>query len=103
MCMLCWVTYGRPQINNETTRQAAKAIHDVYQYDDSGGGLHVILDDWNLEDEYMERYNGHDEIYKLATDFDKQLKAEEYCLSLLKSMTIEERASSLALRECFFT
>jgi len=58
--MGCWEKYGSPKIVNKRTIAAAKAADRVYEFHGAGGGLHCLLDDWNLEDPFCERYTGAD-------------------------------------------
>ena len=93
MCMSCWIQeYGAVAINNQKVREATKLIAEVYFFHDCGGGLHVLLDDWNL-DFVDERYSGGDKEMGATPE---QIEAEEKVLKAFRDMTIEERASALA-------
>ncbi len=109
MCDNCWKEHGSPKIINRFTKALQPLIDDVYEHHGAGGGLHIILDDFNIEDGHIqlcqdwiehERGNG---IYKCEPVSPEQLKAERACLKLLKQMTVEERASALALHDGYFT
>ena len=107
MCRGCWEEYGSPEIKTEATRAAAKLAERVYEFSCVGGNLHIVLDDWNIEDENIawcrERINrirsGTIEQYD-DTD-PQQLEAEDACLKALEPMTLEERASALAIWDQF--
>ncbi len=98
MCVNCWRDRGSPTIENERTRRCIELISDVYECHEAGGGLHIILDDFNID-------NGH---IQFCADYIEQddykqnvspgrLAAERACLILLRGMTVDERASALAL------
>jgi len=54
MCVQCWEQeYGSASIDSEATRAAAAAIDALYEAHDAGGSLHIVVDDWNLEDEHL--------------------------------------------------
>jgi hypothetical protein len=109
MCVNCWIERGSPKIINEMTKALQPLIDDVYEHHGAGGGLHIILDDFNVEDGHVtfcqdwiehERGNG---VWKTDPVSPEQLKAERECLKLLKAMTVEERASAIAFHDGFFT
>lgn len=91
MCEGCYAEYGSPTIRNEKTDAAAALIARVYEQNCVGGNLHVQLDDWNIEDEFFDEFTVHHE------SSDAALAVERQCFDLMKSMTLEERASALAL------
>jgi|GEM_PF-2363068 len=94
MCIDCWKKLGSPMIINDKTKKAAKAINKIYDFHGAGGSLHIIIDDWNLEDSHIDFCDSYiDEEGGEASKRQKQ--AERYCLRLLKDMTIDERASAL--------
>ena len=95
MCYGCWEEYGKPQIDNEKVREAVEWVREVYEYHSAGGGLHIILDDFNIEDEHIE----------LCDKWIREHGAgpgEEECLALFKTMTMDERASALALEDGYW-
>lgn len=93
MCQDCWKEYGSPEIVNQKTTEAQPLIESVYDYHGAAGGLHVLLDDWNLE--FV------DERFHSPDDSPQQVQAEEECLRAFQAMTIEERASALAIYKRF--
>jgi len=92
MCEGCYEEYGRPNIINEITISAAKLIERVYSFSEVGGNLHIHLEDWNIEDEYFEEFV----VYRIEAS-EYQISAEKECFSMLKAMTLKERASALAI------
>jgi hypothetical protein len=50
MCFSCYREFGSPKIINEKTIYASKLIDEVYKYEETGGCLHIVLDDFNIED-----------------------------------------------------
>lgn len=96
MCFECWQRYGSPMIDSPKVRKAAKLIEEVYECHSAGGNLHVQLDDWNLENEYFEEY-------KIYCEENPELeKAERNCFNMLRLLSLQERASALALYEGFW-
>ena len=97
MCYGCWKDkYGKPEIVNELTVSAAKEIEKVYSYNCGGGDAHIVIDDWNLSDENIE--------WCIENAKDEDIEAREsalYCLRILREMTIDERASALAIHDGF--
>lgn len=89
MCQGCYADYGSPAIISEATQAAAKLVEAVYDEDMMGGRLHVVLDDFNIEDEHLEG------LY----DASNATKAERECYEAFKALTVDERASALALWE----
>lgn len=98
MCEDCWSKYGKPTIDNQLVRQLRDAIEIVYGFNPAGGSLHIILDEWNIEDssiEFCERY-----IAENPTTVDED-SFYRHVLSLLREATLEERASALAMYHGF--
>lgn len=99
MCLGCYKDEGSPAIINDKTISAAKLIDEVYDYFPSGGPAHVVIDDWNFEDNHVDfclldaEPDGWSEpMDKIGCEKAKKL------LLMLKSMTIEERVSSKAIQ-----
>ena len=103
MCEHCWEENGEPKIINEKTEAAAKLIAEVYKHHEAGGGLHIIVDDFNIERDHLlfcEQYIGRPEYVKEVSA--SRLKAERKCLAALMEMTEDERASALAIHDGYF-
>lgn len=102
MCYGCWKEYGQPIIDTSEVRAAAQAIHEVYVHSCVGGNLHVVVDDWNVEDGNLAicqdaiLNGGHEGCTA------EQLIAEQQCLDILKRLSTEERVSALALEDGFW-
>jgi hypothetical protein len=122
MCYGCWEGHDKPTIDTPLVRAAAVAAADVYEYSGAGGNLHIVLDDWNVEDSNLEfcsacidgagvmplegsdhpahlRYNDE---RRANPDPPDQLAVERQCCDLFQQMTEEERVSALALFEGFW-
>jgi hypothetical protein len=122
MCYGCWEEAGKPVIDTPAVRAAAAAVEEVYQHNCMGGNLHIVLDDWNIEDGNLEfcnqcingagvmplegstfpahlRYNDQK---RANPDPPEQLAAERKCHDLFAALTIDERASALALNDGFW-
>jgi hypothetical protein len=96
MCYGCWQEWGEPMIDTPAVRAAAQAIGAVYGFSCVGGNLHVVVDDWNLDDSDLDSCAD-----LLAENIHEgtpaQLVAERHCFGLLRALTEDERASALAL------
>ncbi len=106
MCDICWKEYGSPGIVTERTKACAESIAKVYSHSSVGGGLHIIVDDWNIEDsnvEFCSRYIESSEHRKDDEASNEQIRVERECLYLLKEMSLDERASALAINEGLLT
>lgn len=104
MCFGCWMTYGRPTIVTAQTMRVAELCKKLYAHPDggSGGRLHIITDDWNLEDEFFEDDEvASEEVVK--DDRDPELVAvEDEIEALLTPMNLGHRAAALGLWQGFF-
>jgi len=88
MCISCWQEYGSPKIINENVLSAVEVIRELYDESCVGGNLHIVVDDWNIEDE------------NLAWCGAKELSdTEKKCFDALSLLSIGERASALAIVE----
>ena len=103
VCYGCWVEYGSPTLHDDRIARAAALAAEVYEHNAVGGNLHIVLDDWNLEDHNIDYcleqigrggWEGRDDPAQLAV--------ERECGELLRALTEDERASALALWEGFF-
>lgn len=122
MCYGCWEESDKVQIDNEKVRAAVPLIEAVYDLACTGGNLHIVLDDWNVEDGNLDfcdqcikgkgvmpldgstfpahlRYN---EEKRLNPDPPEQLAAERACCDAFMAMTEDERLSALALHSKFW-
>lgn len=122
MCYGCWTEADRVVIDSPAVREAAQAVAAVYEHSCVGGNLHIVLDDWNIETEHLQwcskvidgagvmpdedtmadchkRYNAEK---RANPDPPEQLAAERRCCDLLLALTLDERASALALHDGFW-
>lgn len=98
MCYGCWEEYGRQEIVNERTIKAANLADEVYKHNCVGGNLHIVLDDWNIEDENIDWCINHIKTQPNDDSTPEQLKAEMKCAEYLRGLTIEERNSAMAIQ-----
>lgn len=97
MCLDCWEEAGKPQIDNEKVRLAVDPIETIYEYHAVGGPFHVELDDWNVDGDFAEPHWGDGERDPL------HVCAAELLAPLMRSMSLEERYSALAIHSGFWT
>lgn len=97
MCENCWREYGSPKLDSPQIREAIPLIGDVYKYHLAGGALHIVLDDWNLDDNDIKHCRDY-----VADDTEpEQRDAELACLECFSNLSIDERASALARYDGF--
>lgn len=100
MCFRCYEEAGKPEIVNERTIAAAKLIDEVYEWSCAGGHLHIVVDDWNLEDENIEFCIG--EMDKNSHELPPEaIEAERKCAAALMALSEDERYSAMAIHEEF--
>lgn len=94
-----WDERGRPDDWNPKVKRALELIRAVYEIEPVGGPLHVILDDWNIEDGDVTQAERTEYV---PASFVEPDEAEEVrtavaeLVPLLAEMTVNERASALA-------
>lgn len=56
MCLNCWEEAGSPTELPENADELIQLIKELYATEKggTGGPLHIVLDDWNLEDDNIE-------------------------------------------------
>lgn len=100
MCAGCWMSNGHPVVYNDRVAQAVDLINALYRVAPTGGPLHVVVDDWNVEDGDLKVYQAFrhdgspwysDEVMSLARQVSE----------LMRAMGVEERLSTLAHQEGF--
>lgn len=106
MCRGCYEEYGEPVIVTEATKRAAVLIKQLYdEFAPCGGNLHIVTDDWNIEDDNLAfcrrlvSNGGRLDDGTVVDDDPKQLKLEAEILDLLEPMSEDDRASALAIWE----
>jgi hypothetical protein len=92
MCEGCYDDDGRPALVSQRTLLAVDAICRVYAWCSVGGNVHAQLDDWNLEDEHFEEFVNYQDEAPAA-----QVAAERACFDRMAGLSIDERASALAM------
>lgn len=101
MCYSCWEEYNKPTLDTPLIRYAAECIERVYDYSMTGGHMHITVDDWNIENSHLDTCEAAIN-ENLFDGPDEQLATEKACLTALRSLSVEERASALALKEGMF-
>ncbi len=93
MCMTCYAEAGAPCIVNEKTLAAAELVRQLYatEYGAVGGTMHVVTDDWNLEDDHV--------AFCVKESQNCGGPLEQKVAAAFAAMTEAERASTLALEE----
>jgi hypothetical protein len=100
MCKGCWIEADKPNIKNNLTKSVAKMIERVYDFSMSGGNAHIVVDDWNIEDNHIDFCLQM--VLQNVEKYDQdQLDAEKEFLMTFKLLDEEERYSALALYEGF--
>lgn len=100
MCYGCWETYGKPVLDSAQIQVVVAQIGEVYEHSLSGGWLHIVVDDWNLEDGHLDTCAVCIDENAATTD-PARIAAERACLAGLRVLTEDERASALARYEGF--
>lgn len=96
MCYGCWEEAGKPTIVNDRVLKAVEAVKKMYETHSAGGGLHIVTDDWNLEDDNVKWCREY-----MTTKY-KADASEMACLEAFEALSEEERYSTLALEQKFF-
>lgn len=92
MCIECYdEEYGAVREDTTEVRLAAEAIDRLYEAHPAGGALHVVVDDWNLEDENL--------AFCATQEMDE---VERACFDALMPLSLSARASALGLHEGFW-
>ena len=99
MCDECYARYGRPAVDNPAVRLAAERILAVYAANPVGGNCHIVLDDWNLEGEHIEFCLNALRTGDTWHNDPGQHEADRACMIAMRELSLEERASALALSE----
>jgi hypothetical protein len=99
VCYGCYEEYGKPEITNERVEAAAALVTKIYEYNRVGSNLHIVTDDWNLEDNNIDFCLNAARTAPYHEITPEQRAVEEECCNLLRSMTLQERASVLAIHD----
>ncbi len=101
MCMGCFEEYRSDVEKIPVTQDildAVEAVNVVYQHSLTGGGMHIVTDDWNLDDDDVDfclRTIPTDSHYG---DTDSQT-ADLHCAQIFRALTVPQRALVLAIVE----
>lgn len=97
MCEGCWEEVGRPGLWNSKVKRAMELIETVHETEPTGGPLHVVIDDWNIDEVItVEEYDVGECVDKCSPEADTAIRE---LVPLLNEMTVVERASALARAE----
>lgn len=103
MCCGCWEEAGSPTIINERVIKAVDTVKALYEVHGAGGGMHIVTDDWNCEDDNVKwcreyiMYGELEKYFKRPPD-----KVEIDCLEAFEALTEDERYSALGLERGYF-
>ena len=125
MCYGCWEEAGKPTTDTPAIRAAAASVIALYEHPNCivGGNLHIVTDDWNLEDSNLafcrhciehagqmpldgSTFPAHlhyNERKRANPDPPDQLAVEQTCLDALAALTEDERYAAMALADGFWT
>ena len=98
MCEECWEDkYSKAAIVNGRTKEMSQRIKRLYERPGCGcgGTLHIVLDDWNLDDNSINFC-----IEDMKPD-EHAYKVEMRLARALLDMLPQERASALAIKDGF--
>lgn len=99
MCESCWHQEGAPKINHPRNADVKRMFKTIYEHNEVGGNLHIVLDDMNVEDEHIQ-YCVDEAIPENYHKLSPEVNAIEKELGeLLLTMTEQERYSALAYAE----
>lgn len=106
MCYSCWEDEGKPQIDTPAVRQAALAVERLHDHPAgcAGGAMHVVTDDWNIDDDSVGFCRDHIGRYEREHPHraDGLTALEQACYDAFAALTVAERSSALALDHGFW-
>jgi hypothetical protein len=95
MCENCWHKEGSPAIETPKVRRLAADIRGFLKEFPGGGGLHIVLDDWNLKRAHIRWCQ------REGQEYGWNALADRVAAQMLK-MSAAQRASALALAEDYW-
>ena len=100
MCSSCWKEAGSPAIVNERTLAAAFLVNALERMPDGGvgGHLHIVTDDWNLEDEHLSFCEANIDSGEHPYP-PEQERLERQIIAAFLAMSEDERYSAMALAD----
>jgi hypothetical protein len=103
VCRDCWDEEGSPAIDTPGVRLAASAVRELFVWCPVGGALHIVVDDWNVEDHHLTWCLAPEQMTQYGADEPEGRAAEHFAGLALLPLTEEERLSALALEEGFWS
>lgn len=93
MCSSCWAEYGKPTEMPDNGDAVVALIRELYDQPDGGAGgpLHVVLDDWNLEDGHLDPYLGSDDWTPRTWELAVQISAALAAMPLMHRVAVLAR------------
>lgn len=107
MCEQCWNEMDKPTAWNPNIKRALELVRIIYETEAAGGPMHIVLDDWNIEDHDLEccRIESFQDPAAIAAMADgissHAVEATIQLVPLMLRMPIEERAATLAYYDGF--
>lgn len=101
MCHQCWEYEGSPQIDCDGVREAAALVQEVYLFAPTGGNLHIVLDDFNLNNDDLAFCQRRIE----SADYSREewRQVERKCCEAMMGLDRQGRASAIALAFGYWT
>lgn len=107
MCYACFVCFGSPTTVTTRAIQASKLIAELYTHNPVGGNLHIVTDDWNIDNDQV--FYCKQEITAIKKGLPPEyafcdpvtVEIEYKILTLMEPMSEDERAVTLALHDKF--
>jgi len=84
MCYGCYEEAGKP-LPNETAKALGRRLREIDEF----GGCHIVVSDWNLDDEDIDYCMYHEE----TTDAERKILAE------LKELPASQRYAAMAVAD----
>lgn len=85
MCLGCWQEEGRPFGITDAVKKWAPVFREIDPY----GAMHIVVDDWNLDDDNL----------KFCRNYVGVTQQEIELIDAMLAMTIEERWATAILSD----
>jgi hypothetical protein len=92
MCCGRYQEAGSPKIDNEKVRRLAALKPAIDEF----GHLHIIVDDWNLEDSHI-KFCRREVEQNSKNESERERQEEREFLDLMATMSLDERYSAFAI------
>ena len=89
MCYGCFKEYKIPDELHKKVHVAVPLVQKVYEFSSAGGGLHIVVDDYNLEDGHIDWCIDYIKNNENGVS-PEQIEAELKCAFALKELTENE-------------